>query len=314
MKKIAIITARSGSKGLPNKNILMLGDKPLIAYTIEAAKKSELFDRIIVSTDSLEYKKISEKYGAEVFIRGEELSNDKASSFMVIQDVLERVTEKYDYFVLLQPTSPFRTEEHIKESISNFEKKYEKFDFSISMQKSEKTAKLIAPLEEDCSLKNYSIDFSNYARQKYDEYYPNGAIFIGKVKEYLKQKHFFGERSLAYIMNREDSLDIDDALDFEIAIFTLMKKNKENILLQNIENRINEKLANFKLKRDIALIGHSLFDNWNIEKFKNYSVNNLGIRGISTIQYQELILNRHLIQDLPNYVFIILGTNEIVCS
>jgi len=88
MKKIAIIPARSGSKGLPNKNILMLGDKPLMAHTIEVALKSKMFERVIVSTNSLEYKYIAEKFGAEVFMRSEELSNDKASSFVVIEDVL----------------------------------------------------------------------------------------------------------------------------------------------------------------------------------------------------------------------------------
>ena len=90
LKKIAIIPARSGSKGLPNKNILMLLDKPLIAYTIEAAIKSNEFQRVIVSTDSLEYKEISEKYGAEVILRDDYLANDKATSFMVIEDVLKK--------------------------------------------------------------------------------------------------------------------------------------------------------------------------------------------------------------------------------
>jgi len=120
MKKIAIIPARSGSKGLPNKNILMLGNKPLIAYTIEAALKSREFERVIVSTDSLEYKYIAEKFGAEVFMRSEELSNDKASSFVVIEDVLNKIETTVDYFVLLQVTSPFRNENHIKESIKLF--------------------------------------------------------------------------------------------------------------------------------------------------------------------------------------------------
>ena len=114
MKKIAIIPARSGSKGLPNKNILMLMDKPILAYTIEAAIKSESFEKVIVSTDSLEYKEIAEKYGAEVIVRNEELSNDNATSYMVIKDILDKNLElEYDYFALLQPTSPFRNSEHI---------------------------------------------------------------------------------------------------------------------------------------------------------------------------------------------------------
>lgn len=85
MKRLAIITARSGSKGLKNKNILDIGGKPLIAYSIEGARQSGIFDRVIVSTDSEKYADISRQYGAEVMMRGENLSNDNASSFMVIQ-------------------------------------------------------------------------------------------------------------------------------------------------------------------------------------------------------------------------------------
>lgn len=90
MKKIAIIPARAGSKGLPNKNVLMLEDKPLMAYTIEAALESKEFDRVIVSTDSLEYKYIAEKFGAEVLMRDAELASDTASSFVVIEDILKK--------------------------------------------------------------------------------------------------------------------------------------------------------------------------------------------------------------------------------
>lgn len=311
MKKIAIIPARSGSKGLPNKNVLMLGNKPLIAYTIEAALKSKEFERVIVSTDSLEYKYVAEKFGAEVFMRSEELSNDKASSFIVVEDVLKRTDNEIDYFVLLQVTSPFRNENHIKESINLFENNFNNYDYLVSMQKSDKSSSLIKPIYDN-SLKEYKIDYSNYSRQKYDEYHPNGAIFIGKVEEYLKQKHFFGEKSIAYFMNKEDSIDIDDSLDFEIAITILNKKNKEENLIKIIKNRIQQKDELFNETKDITLIGNSLFDNWKIEKLNNNSVVNLGIAGISTKQYQEYILDINKIKYLANKVFIMTGTNDIV--
>lgn len=89
--RLAIIPARSGSKGLANKNILMLMGKPLIAYTIEAAVNSKCFSKVIVSTDSIEYKYIAEQYGAEVLIRNERLASDTATSFMVIEDVLKNI-------------------------------------------------------------------------------------------------------------------------------------------------------------------------------------------------------------------------------
>ena len=313
MNKIAIIPARSGSKGLVNKNILMLLDKPIIAYTIEAAIQSNCFSKVIVSTDSLEYKEIAEKYGAEVIMRGENLSNDTATSYMVIEDILQKdLGIEYDYFMLLQPTSPFRNYQHIRESIEKFEKNIESFDFLVSMTEATKNSTLIKQIEEDGSLKNYDLDFSNYKRQNYKEYYPNGAIFIGKNKEYLEKKHFFGERSLAYFMTKEDSVDIDDKLDFEFAILLMNMKQKEKQLLKNIENRIEEKKEKFSETKDITLIGHSILDNWNIENFGKYSVNNLGIRGISTIQYNNLILNKNMISTLGKYVFLMAGTNDIV--
>lgn len=315
MKKIAIIPARSGSKGLVNKNILMLLDKPILAYTIEAAIQSEKFIKVIVSTDSLEYKEIAEKYGAEVVMRGEELSNDSATSYMVIKDVLEKdLGVEYDYFVLLQPTSPFRNYQHINESIEKFEKNISNYDFLVSMTETSKTSTLIKPIEEDESLKYYDLDFSNYKRQNYKEYYPNGAIFIGKNKEYLERKHFFGKKSLAYFMNKADSIDIDDRLDFEFAILLMSMKQKEKQLLKNIENRIEEKKEKFNKVEDITLIGHSIFDNWGIEVFQGYKVNNLGIRGINTIQYNNMIFEKELIKNIGKYVFLMAGTNDIVIN
>ena len=244
-------------------------------------------------------------------MRSEDLANDKASSFVVIEDVLKRINDEINYFVLLQVTSPFRNENHIKESINLFENNFNKYNYLVSMQKSDKSSSLINPIYDN-TLKEYSIDYSNYSRQKYDEYHPNGAIFIGKIKEYLKQKHFFGEKSIAYFMNREDSIDIDDSLDFEIAITILNKKNKEENLLKTIKNRIEQKEKLFYEMKDITLIGNSLFDNWKIEKLNNSSIVNLGIAGISTKQYQEYILNENKIKHIANKTVIMNGTNDIV--
>lgn len=218
MKKIAIIPARSGSKGLKDKNIIDLCGKPLIAYSIEAAVQTGLFNRVIVSTDSEHYADISRQYGAEVMMRGEKLSDDKATTFMVIEDILlNRVTESIDYFVLLQPTSPLRNASHIKEAVDKFESMYDHFDFLVSMKESEHAKVLVNPIDDDESLKYFNTDFSNYRRQEYKDYSPNGAIFIGKPNAYIKRKHFFGCRSLSYIMSQEDSIDIDNMMDLELA-------------------------------------------------------------------------------------------------
>ena len=160
MNKIAIIPARSGSKGLKDKNVIDICGKPLLAYSIEAALKSSLFEKVILSTDSEKYAQIGESFGAEIMMRGEKLSDDKATTFMVIEDILSRLESPCDYFVLLQPTSPLR----------------------------------------------------------------NGAIFIAKTQQYLNQKHFFGVKSMAYKMNKVDSVDIDDELDYKFACLLMGEK------------------------------------------------------------------------------------------
>lgn len=223
MRKIAIITARSGSKGLKNKNIIDLCGKPMMAYSIEAATKTGAFDHVIVSTDSHEYGKIAEKYGAEAMYRGEALSNDTATSYMVIQDVLNQLHGDFAYFVLLQPTSPMRNAGHVKEAIAAFEAKFNEFDFLVSVKEAEHAGILVKPIEEDMSLKHFDTDFANYRRQAYKEYTPNGAIFIAKPSAYMEQKHFFGSRSMAYIMSDVDSVDVDHECDYLFAKL-LMKK------------------------------------------------------------------------------------------
>lgn len=228
MKKIAVIPARSGSKGLENKNIIDICGKPLMSYTIEAALKSNCFDDVIVSTDSLKYKEIAEKYGATVYLRSKELSNDTATTYAVLEDLLHRIPYNLDYFVLLQPTSPMRTEKHICEACELFEENRQDFDFLVSVKEAEFPSFLVRPVAKDKSLKYFDTDFSLYRRQKYKEYSPNGAIYIAKSDAYLRQKHFFGAKSLSFIMNKYDSADIDDELDYELACILMKNRSKQD--------------------------------------------------------------------------------------
>lgn len=314
MKKIAIITARSGSKGLPNKNVLLADGKPLMAYSIEAAIESEQFEKIIVSTDSQEYIDLLSHYPIEFIKRAEHLASDKASSFVVIEDVLNQYkSTHFDYFVLLQPTSPLRTAQHIREACEKFERHFENFDFLVSVSDAHKPTTLTRVIEEDESLKHFQLDYSNYARQLYrPEYSPNGAIFSAKPSAYLMQKHFYGPKCLAYFMDKDVSIDIDGRLDFEYFYFILQQRNKEKILLENIKRSILIKKENFREVKEIALIGHSIIEYWHIEKLNGKLVNNLGIAGISSNEYSELILNKGLITELPKDVVLMFGTNEIV--
>jgi len=217
MKRYAFITARAGSKGLPNKNIIDLCGKPLMAYSIEAAVESGIFDRVIVSTDSDKYADIAHRFGAEAMMRGERLSDDKATSYMVLEDMMQRLPHDYDYFVLLQPTSPLRTARHLQEACALFDKNIDRFDFLASVKRASHPNVLVREIDDDMSLKNFDIDYSQYRRQNYRDYSPNGAIFLAKPDAYLKQKHFYGPRSLAYEMNHIDSVDIDTRLDLELA-------------------------------------------------------------------------------------------------
>ncbi|NBH74438.1 cytidylyltransferase domain-containing protein [Rodentibacter pneumotropicus] len=314
MKKIAIITARSGSKGLPNKNVLFANGKPLMAYSIEAALESGEFEKIIVSTDSQEYIDLLSHYPIEFVKRSAELASDKASSFVVIEDVLNKYQHiDFDYFALLQPTSPLRTAQHIQEANAKFEQHFDQFDFLVSVSDAHKPTTLTREIDEDESLKNFKLDYSNYARQQYySEYSPNGAIFSAKPQAYLKQKHFYGEKCIAYFMDKEVSVDIDDRLDFEYFYFILQQRNKTQILLETIKRTITSKKENFDQLKDISLIGHSILDYWNIETLKQQAVNNLAIAGISTKQYLKLILDKGFIQDLGDKAILMFGTNDIV--
>lgn len=314
MKKIAIIPARSGSKGLPNKNILNLCGKPLIAWTIEAAIKSHQFERIILSTDSQQYGQIGKEYGAEVVYRDENVSNDKASTYDVIKDLFNKINiADINYFVLLQPTSPLRNENHIKEAINIFENNYYCKDTLVSVKEAHKSADLIKPIDDTLSLKNFDKDFSNYKRQSYKEYEPNGAIFISKIDTYLKVKHFFGKQGIAYIMNEDDSIDIDDRNDFELAINILIRQNKESETEKFVKTRIKEKkILNYEIKCPITLIGHSFFDKWNIDSILGMKVNNLGINGSTAKLYLQNVLNKSDWRWLGDYVIVMFGANEIV--
>ncbi|WGE85836.1 cytidylyltransferase domain-containing protein [Actinobacillus equuli] len=313
MKKIAIITARSGSKGLPNKNVLLVEGKPLMAYSIEAAIESGEFEKIIVSTDSQEYIDLLAHYPIEFIKRAPHLAGDKASSFVVIEDVLQQYQSTvFDYFVLLQPTSPLRTALHIQEACAKFEAQFEHFDFCVSVSDAHKPTTLTRPIEEDESLKHFQLDYSNYARQQYHpEYSPNGAIFIAKPTAYLEQKHFYGAKSLAYFMDKDVSIDIDDRKDFEYFYFIMQQRQQEKLQLDRIRIRILSKKELFTQNTDITLVGHSILDQWQLQSLNGKGVCNLGFSGISAKEYLAEIIDKGLIKTLGNDVIVMLGTNDL---
>lgn len=226
-KILAIIPARSGSKGLKDKNIKLLNWKPLIAYTIEAALKSGVFEDVVVSTDSEKYKKISEEYGAWVpFLREKELALDTSSTNEVIQDVilkLKSVGKEYENFMILQPTSPLRDEEDIRNSVKLFYKK--KADSIVSMCECEHSPLLSKKLDKSKSLDGFLSELKKIRRQDLNNFYrSNGAIYLVKVNYFLKYKDFYKENSYAFVMDKRKSIDIDDIYDFEYAEFLMKNK------------------------------------------------------------------------------------------
>jgi CMP-N,N'-diacetyllegionaminic acid synthase len=215
-KILAVITARSGSKRLPNKNILDLMGKPLIAWTIEEALKTDLINKLIVSTDSEKIAEISKLFGAEVpFLRPPILSNDKADSISVLKHALKVYKSEYDYILLLQPTSPLRTSEDIQNAILLLSNSYKAI---VGVCETEHSPLWSNTLPEDLSMRNFICeDIKNKRSQDLPKHYRiNGAIYLAEIKYFLDNNGFLGGRTKAYIMPQKRSIDIDTELDFEI--------------------------------------------------------------------------------------------------
>ena len=220
MKHIAVIPARSGSKGLKNKNIMELNGKPLMAYTIEAALSSGIFDCVHVSTDSEMYAEIAREYGADVpFLRLKELSGDTISSWDALRYVMERYQElgrEFEYVTLLQPTSPLRDAKDIENAYKIFEEK--NADAVISVCELEHSIQICNTLGDNQSMYRFIDSNKVGARQLGETFYRlNGAIYMQKSEMLMNHQNLYNENSYAYVMDKIHSIDIDDAFDFRMA-------------------------------------------------------------------------------------------------
>jgi len=211
---LAIIPARGGSKRLPRKNILNLHGKPLIAWSIEAGLKSQYIDAVVVTSDDDEILDISKKFGAETIKRPDELAGDTATTFDAIKHTIDNL-EKYDYIVLLQPTSPLRDEKHINEAIELLESK--NADAAVSVCEMNHSPLWSNTLPEDGNMKGFLRDeVLNKRSQDLEKYYRlNGGIYICKTDKLLEEESFFLQDNIfAYKMDRKSSIDIDTHGDF----------------------------------------------------------------------------------------------------
>lgn len=224
MKILFVITARGGSKGVPRKNIKMLGGIPLVAYKIIAAQKCHYENRIIVSTDDEEIAEVCRKYGAEVpFMRPEELATDSASSVDVVMHamnwIIENSNEKYDYVCMLEPSSPFASYRDFDEAIKLIVES--RADTLLGMKEVEVSTNFIHSLDKRGGLSEfyYAIkDLPSIRRQdQKKEYTMNGCMYIAKWDYFMKNKIFHSENSVPYIMPEETSIEIDTPLNYEFA-------------------------------------------------------------------------------------------------
>lgn len=214
---LAIIPARGGSKRLPKKNILDLAGKPLIAWSIEAGLNSDLIDKVIVTSDDEKILKTSQGLGADTINRPDRLASDTATTFDAIKHTIEN-THKYDYVVLLQPTSPLRDENHIDEAIKLLVSK--EADAVVSVCETDHSPLWSNTLPLDESLVGFLKDeVLNKRSQDLEKYYRlNGAIYICKTDRLLEEKTLFiSDDIFAYTMDRKSSIDIDEKIDFDIA-------------------------------------------------------------------------------------------------
>lgn len=219
---MAIIPARGGSKGVPRKNLRNLKGRPLLGWTLESARESGLFDKIVVSTEDSEIYSFAEHSGFRPpFLRPADLAADDTPTWKVVVHALEwlQKNESYqpDVFVLLQPTSPLRTEHDIREAMKIFQEK--KAHSLMSVSPVTEHPLLMATLTGEMKLKRYVTSSGAVTRrQDMPEYYfINGAIYIRQTKDFLKNPSFDMEGSVAYVMPPERSIDIDTLTDFKIA-------------------------------------------------------------------------------------------------
>lgn len=233
-KIAAVITARGGSKGLPGKNIKVLNGRPLIAWTIEQANKSELIDNVIVSTDSSEIAKVCEIYGVSVpELRPKHLSTDEASSMDVLDYVIKHEEEQgkvYDYILLLEPTSPLRRRDDLDNMIRLAGDNHDR-DGVISVGKVQLEHPIIVKkISAEGTIVPYITETTNiYQRQQHDEaLFPYGVGYLIKTSIFKEKHMIYTSNILPYYIERWQNYEIDDIYDFK-CIETIMQMERDKL-------------------------------------------------------------------------------------
>jgi CMP-N-acetylneuraminic acid synthetase len=232
MKKkiLCVVLAKKNSKGLPNKNMKLLLGKPLIWYTFDAIKKSKIFDRVILSSDSIKIINFARKMNIEApFVRPKKYSSHRSSALDALRHSLDWILkndQRYDYVQYIFPTNPLIKSSDIKNGLKNIIKF--KSDMVISVCKSREFKNNLNFLKKGGSLKNFiPKKFRFLNRQSYPlSYKIDGCIYIAKWDVWYFKKDWFSIKTKAIIRSAYRSIDINDKLDFEIAKILLKKKYK----------------------------------------------------------------------------------------
>lgn len=217
--KLAVITARGGSKRIPKKNIRDFCGKPIIAYSIEAAIESNLFDEVMVSTDSEEIAEIAKKSGAVIpFMRSEETSNDYSSTVDVLNEVIEMYREQgktFDEFCCIYPTAPFVTPKKLQESYALLQEEdifnvIPVISFSFPPQRG-------LLLKDKYIMPAYPEHINERSQDLPVIYHDSGQFYWGKMKEYIKNTNILNNHTKPYFVSELEVQDIDNETDWKLA-------------------------------------------------------------------------------------------------
>jgi CMP-N,N'-diacetyllegionaminic acid synthase len=226
---LAVIPARSGSKGLPGKNIRELCGKPLIAWSIEKAKKSRHLDEVLVTTDSPDIADISRQYGAQApFLRPAELATDHASTYDVIRHALAyyRETEgrEFNYVVLLEPTSPLREDDDIDRMLETLDARADQCDAIVSVGQVSEHPSIMKRLVGE-RMEPFCPELGQTTRRQDNApaYFPYGVAYIAKTPALLEENTFYTRRCMAFPIRRYQNYEIDDLYDF-LCVESVMKQ------------------------------------------------------------------------------------------
>lgn len=223
MNTFALITARGGSKGIPRKNIKAIAGKPLICWTIEAALRSSLLNAVVVSTDDLEIAELARQAGAQVpFMRPAELAQDQTPGLDPVLHALDQLPQ-YDSVLLLQPTSPLRTTDDIDGCLNLVMR--EKAQSVVSVSETETHPYWTYRLNADQTMVRL-LDVAPVARrQDLPAFFSlNGAMYFAEANWLRNSRSFVGAETLAYVMSKEHSVDLDTPLDWKFAELLLKEQ------------------------------------------------------------------------------------------